>query len=264
LRPQDLADTAIVVLEKSAADATFLVVVPGKANSMVDDEMRRRLAFIAPHARRALLVGKAMEQKRAEVAPLANALEGLSAAMFLVDACGRIVHTNAAGQDMLYANDFLRSADGRLAARDARVNQTLHEVFAASAKGDAGTGGKASALPLTAHDGERYVAHVLPLTSGRRRDVGFAYTAVAAVFVHRTALGNALDVVAQTFKLTPAELRVLHAIMEIGGVPETAAALGVAETTVKTHLYRLFDKTEASRQADLVKLVAGFSDPLVG
>ena len=54
------------------------------------------------------------------------------------------------------------------------------------------------------------------------------------------------------------------AIVEVGGVPETAEALGVAETTVKTHLYRLFDKTGVSRQADLVKLVAGFSNPLVG
>jgi hypothetical protein len=35
---------------------------------------------------------------------------------------------------------------------------------------------------------------------------------------------------------------------------------GVAETTVKTHLYRVFSKT--SRQADLVKIAAGFSNPL--
>ena len=91
-----------------------------------------------------------------------------------------------------------------------------------------------------------------------------AYTAVAAVFVRKAELGSPLDVIAQTYKLTPAELRVLHAIVEIGGVPETAQALGVAETTVKTHLYRLFDKTGVSRQADLVKLVAGYSNPLVG
>ena len=52
------------------------------------------------------------------------------------------------------------------------------------------------------------------------------------------------------------------AIVEVGGVPETAAALGVAETTVKTHLHRVFSKTGASRQADLVKLAAGFSSPL--
>ena len=69
---------------------------------------------------------------------------------------------------------------------------------------------------------------------------------------------------AETYKLTPTELRVLLAIVEVGGVPEVAAVLGVAETTVKTHLGRLFEKTGAGRQADLVKLVAGFSTLLAG
>ncbi|MGZ3349601.1 MAG: helix-turn-helix domain-containing protein, partial [Xanthobacteraceae bacterium] len=68
--------------------------------------------------------------------------------------------------------------------------------------------------------------------------------------------------IARTFELTPAELRVLLGIVEVGGVPETAENLGVAETTVKTHLHRVFAKTGASRQADLVKLAAGFSNPL--
>jgi DNA-binding CsgD family transcriptional regulator len=35
-------------------------------------------------------------------------------------------------------------------------------------------------------------------------------------------------------------------------------------TTVKTHLGRLFEKTGVGRQADLVKLVAGYSMPLAG
>ena len=43
-----------------------------------------------------------------------------------------------------------------------------------------------------------------------------------------------------------------------------AVALGVAATTVKTHLARLFAKTGTNRQADLVKLVAGFSGLLIG
>jgi len=67
------------------------------------------------------------------------------------------------------------------------------------------------------------------------------------------------------YKLTPSELRVLLAIVDIGGVPEVAAALGVAVTTVKTHLSPLvLKKTGVARQADLVKLVAGFSTPLAG
>jgi DNA-binding CsgD family transcriptional regulator len=59
-------------------------------------------------------------------------------------------------------------------------------------------------------------------------------------------------------------LRVLMAIVEVGGVPEVAVALGVAESTVKTHLGRLFVKTSTGRQADLVKIVAGFATPLIG
>ena len=56
----------------------------------------------------------------------------------------------------------------------------------------------------------------------------------------------------------------LLAIVEVGGVPESAVALGIAESTVKTHLGRLFAKTGARRQADLVKIVAGFASPLIG
>ena len=92
------------------------------------------------------------------------------------------------------------------------------------------------------------------------------YAAVAAVFVHKAALETPSppEVIAKTFNLTPSELRVLLGIVEVGGVPETAEALGVAETTVKTHLRRLYAKTGTGRQAELVKLVAGFANPLVG
>ena len=104
------------------------------------------------------------------------------------------------------------------------------------------------------------------MTSGARRRAGGTYTAVAALFVRRASLvaPSAFEVIGKTFKLTPTELRVLLAIVEVGGVPEVAVALGIAVTTVKTHLGRLFEKTGMTRQADLVKLVAGYTTPLTG
>jgi DNA-binding CsgD family transcriptional regulator len=119
---------------------------------------------------------------------------------------------------------------------------------------------------LTDRDGERHVAHVLPLTTGARRRAGIAYAATAAVFVRKVAMATPAhpDVIATACSLTPAELRVLLAIVDIGGVPEVAVRLGIAETTVKTHLGRVFEKTGTGRQADLVKLVAGFASPLAG
>ena len=88
--------------------------------------------------------------------------------------------------------------------------------------------------------------------------------AAAALFVRKAELDSRScgELLARTFELTPTELRVLLSIIEVGGVPETADAMGIAETTVKTHLHRVFSKTGTNRQADLVKLAAGFSNPL--
>jgi DNA-binding CsgD family transcriptional regulator len=265
-RPHGWVDVASAVVEKSATSCTFLGVVRHETNGLVDDEMRRRMALVIPHVRRALLIGKTIHRKQTEAACFSDVLDGLSSGMILVDAGGRIVHTNNAGNAILDAADFLRKVCGRLVAGDPAINAALREILVAANAGDAALGVKGIALPLTAHDGERHVAHVLPLTSGARREAGLAYNAVAALFIRKASLEpfSPPEVIGEMYKLTPAELRVLLAIVDIGGVPEVAAALGVAVTTVKTHLSRLFEKTGVARQADLVKLVAGFSTPLAG
>ena len=165
---------------------------------------------------------------------------------------------------ILGASDILSSAGGRLVARDAHVDRALRDVFAAAGQGDAALGTKGIAVPLTGKDGERYIAHALPLTSGARRRAGVVNTAAAALFVRKAALAapSAPQAIGSAFKLTPTELRVLLAIVEVGGVPEVATAFGIAATTVRTHVTRLFEKTGTSRQADLVKLVAGYATPL--
>jgi DNA-binding CsgD family transcriptional regulator len=229
---------------------------------MVDGEMRRRIGLIVPHAQRALMINKSIDHKQSEAATFADALDGLSAGIFLVDAGCRIVHANSAGHDMLSADDVLRTVAGQLTTRNMQANQALRELFAADR--DAASAAKEMAWPLTAHDGTRYVAHVLPLSSVVRSGKAACGKAVAVLFVRKAELDGQSggELIARTFELTPAELRVLFAIVDVGGVPETADMLGIAESTVKTHLHRVFAKTGASRQADLVKLVAGYSSPL--
>jgi DNA-binding CsgD family transcriptional regulator len=227
------------------------------------DDRARRIASIASHADQVLLINKTVDLKQSEAAVFADTLNGLAAGIFLVDAGRRIVHANTAGHDILRADDFLRSISGQLVARNTQANRTLDEVFADN--GGVAIGTMGIALPLTAHRGERYVMHMLPLTPATRTGIGMACKAVAALFVRKVALDSPCgELVARTFELTPAELRVLLAIVEVGGISETSAALGIAESTVKTHLHHVFAKTGARRQADLVKLAAGFSNPLAG
>jgi DNA-binding CsgD family transcriptional regulator/PAS domain-containing protein len=263
--PLGWVDVATALLEKSATGLAVWNLVRGEQHGRVDDTMRHRVRLLVPHFRRAVLIGRVIDLKTAEAATFADTLDGLSAGMFLVDETGRIVHANASGHSLLAEGGMLSARGGKLMLKEPNAAREMSATLATARGGDGAVGVNGIAVPLTADDGERYVAHVLPLTSGVRRKAGASYAAVAALFIRKAELDTPSppEVIAKTFKLTPSELRVLLAIVQVGGVPETAEALGVAEPTVKTHLQRLFAKTGTGRQADLVKLVAGFSNPLV-
>jgi DNA-binding CsgD family transcriptional regulator len=260
LAPQSLMDGLFSNLEKGATSCALFTAMRHAAQGPVDDRMRRRFELITPHVRRAMLIGQVIDLHRVEAAALADSLDELASSLFIVDSNGRIIHANASAHRLIAEASLLRAPNGRIAALDLQ-SRTLLDVFTAAKAGDAAVGKKGIALPLTARTGERYVAHVLPLTSGARRKAGVSYAATAAMFIRKAALDlpSPPEALASQFKLTPAEVRVLFAIVEIGGVPEVAPVLGIADQTVKSHLHHIYEKTETKRQADLVKLVASYS-----
>jgi DNA-binding CsgD family transcriptional regulator/PAS domain-containing protein len=263
-RPQGVVDFVTAALDKTASRAVLFGVFRQHQHGFVDTDTRWRMRQIVPHIRRAVLIGKVIEHKTAEATTFADALDGLSAGMFVVDAEGRIVHTNTSGRALLEDGAALGGAHGRIRPTDAAAGRTLKDIVAAAGHGDKAINTKGIAVPLTGRDGQRYAAHVLPLTAGARQRTSANYSAVAAVFVRKAEIEAPLapEIIASHYQLTPTELRVLLAIVDIGGVRETSEALGIGESTVKTHLHRVYGKTGASRQADLVKLVASFSSPL--
>jgi DNA-binding NarL/FixJ family response regulator len=265
LEPQGFVDLLQVSLDKSPTDFVRVFFLRKRESGMVDGSMRERLQLIVPHMRRAVLVGQLVDRAASEAATFGNALDGIGAGLFFVDASGRIVHANASGEDMLEQGVLARGSSGKLALYDASAVQGLDEIFGITESADADAGPRVGAVALTARDGEHYVAHVLPLTAGARRLAGAGTEAIAAVFVKKAALDmpSPQDIIAKFYKLTPTELRVLFAIVQVGGVPEVAESMGISPSTVKTHLRRLFAKTGTDRQADLVKLVAGYVNPLV-
>jgi DNA-binding CsgD family transcriptional regulator/PAS domain-containing protein len=263
-RPQQLVDYLSVTLEKTETSVAMFGVFRHERDGLVDEATRRRMHLLVPHVRRAVLIGRAIELKTLEANTFAHTLDGLAAGVFLVDASGRIVHVNAAGVIMLNAGDVLHGRAGRLSAVDPRANQALRDAFAAASLGDMALGAQGIAHALSSSNDEHYVAHVLPLVSNARRKAAAA-SAVAALFVRKAALHGiaAPEAIAKAYRLTPTELRVLLAIAESGGgTRDIARALGIAETTTKFHLRQLFEKTGVKRQAELVKLVAGFASPL--
>ena len=260
LAPQGLVDGVLSTVDTSARDCTVFSTMRNLSQSFADDAIRRRFNLILPHVRRALLIGKVIETHQVKAAALADSLDALASAMFIVDGTGRIVHANVSGNLMVSDGNVLRAPNGRLRANDAVADQALLDIFTSASGGDAALGKQGIAVPIVARDEERYVAHVLPMTSAGRRKAGASFGAVAAVFVRKATLDLPAPpvVIAKQFGLTQAELRVLFSVVEIGGTAEVAEVLGISEATVKTHLHHVFEKTGTGRQAELVKLVAGY------
>ena len=264
VQPQGWYDNVCVYLDKSSEGHAACVVFRNEREGMADDAARERMGLLVPHLRRAVLIGNVIDFKTAQAATFADAVDGLSSGVVFVDSSSRVTHANAAGRAMIAEGNVLRGPHGRLVASDPDADRALRDIFLTAGNGDATVGIKGVAVPLVARDGEQYVVHVLPLASGARRSAGLSYAAVAALFVQKAALAtnSPPEAIAKTFRLTPMELRILLAIVEVGGVPEVSEALGIAETTVKTHLSRVFQKTGTRRQVDLAKLVAGYTSPL--
>ena len=197
-----------------------------------------------------------MKFKAAALIATLNHVEG---AVFLVGPGGAIAFANDSARALLGKGIPVREKSGALHAAAADTDRILHDIFASADRRDASAGARGVAVPLVDAGQERWFAHVLPVTSGRRCEAGRAAHALVAVFIRRTA-PNApppLEALARLYNLTAGEMRVLDAVLRERGVKAMAEALGLSQGTVKTHLHHVFRKTGTARQSDLVKLVAG-------
>jgi DNA-binding CsgD family transcriptional regulator/PAS domain-containing protein len=261
--PQGQIDGIQATLERTGSGLALLAAARHRDQGVAGPTEFRRMRLIAPHFRRAFLIGKAIDLHKVEAAAFAETISGLATAVFLLNAGGGLVHANKSAEAMLRAEDPVRVSRGLLLAFDGRAHKALTRAFAAARTGDAAGGGGGSAVPLLGKDGRHFVAHVLPLTAGRRREAEASLSAVAALFVREATvdLGAAIAAATQLYGFTPTEERVLRGVIELGGLPAVASMLGVSRRTAQTHLERLFAKTGTHRQADLARLIAGYDSP---
>lgn len=78
--------------------------------------------------------------------------------------------------------------------------------------------------------------------------VEYSRSLASTLFARKAALDLpvTLETMCKLFQLTPGESRVLAASLRIGVGAEVATVLGIAETTLKTHLQHIFAKTGAA------------------
>jgi len=244
MAPFGLADVIGGVIHRSETGVCIFVAFRDARAGLADAQGKRRLDALLPHLAEAI----APHSPASDASALVELFEELTSPVLIVDGRMRVVHRNRSADEMLVEGDALAICGETLTLRDPRAKEALERALSPKGGADA----EAFAIMVKRGESRCCVMHVLPLSKG-----------LSALFLRRLALnsGEAGAVATGVFGLTARESSVLLAIAEVGGVPATARALGLSEGTVKGYLKSIFQKTGASRQADLVKLVLALEPP---
>ncbi len=250
-----------VVMKKSDRVGIFAMHTPTSRDLVGPRELAIG-ALLVPHVRRAVTIGDLLDQATSKAQTLQATLDTVSAAVVVTDADARVVHCNAAGDALLRSGALIDTEDGQLRTRQLPATRALRTAIVQSEDPVNKLGANGIDVPLRSRSGGPAIAHVLPLQQGRRqRDWGTRATAAVFVSPVQYSLPSAAALTA-LYGLTAMEARVLMQIAEGRNRAEAAATLGIADSTVKSHLERVFSKTGANDQAALARLLRDLSAPI--
>lgn len=265
IRAQGLRDLLFMLVLRSGRRGALLAA--GRDESVPDFGPTEVETFrlFSPHVCRALHISDVLDLRTIASDRLAETLDALTTAVFLVDAESRVVHRNEAAERLASAGATVRVSQGKLVATDASSRRSLAEAIGRAARGELELPQAPYSIAIgDASVGNRMMATILALRQQRVGGRFRPFAATAAVFVQDPEAGKARpgEAFAALYGLTPAELRFLIALASAGSVVDAAAALGVGEATGRTHMRSIFAKTGTSKQAELVELLMASRAPV--
>lgn len=211
---------------------------------------RRALEHLGGHIIRAREIRARLDWADARALQLRRALQTTRAAVLVVRADETVTFVSEAAESIVRESRHLALRDGRLLVADGTTRRALGELLRRTCVHDPEAAAEDGFLAITPPgDPDRIVLRVV--------GCGDLAARCCMVFLSKgyRRVSPSLARLRAQFGLTHAEARVAAALARGQSIREIAAAQHVLESTIKTHLKRIGQKTHTHRQADLVRLV---------
>jgi DNA-binding CsgD family transcriptional regulator len=180
---------------------------------------------------------------------IASALDELASGVIIIDADGRVLHSNRAARSVLARGDCVAVDDGMLSTAHEPDAHQLADALAKAAQG------KRSMIALGALS--RTTVAVVPL---QRTGAGTGLPSEArfALLFSRAGVCESLmlSFFSRAHQLTASEETILGLMCAGLTAPEMAVRLKVAEATVRTHVRNICSKTHSNGIREVVKRLA--------
>jgi DNA-binding CsgD family transcriptional regulator len=223
-----------------------------------------RLSRLLPHVKRSLEIRRRLRMGTEVNQSVTDALDRLTMGVVVLGTTGKLLHVNTAADAILRKGDGLvRSAEGLRALRK-DDERRLQELIAGVRRLRPSTGYSGSAPPPAGghtrirrmSDADSYAVMVTPAGAHVGESERDPRATLVFITDPATPITSTLTALRELFGFTPAEARLVQALITDVPLPEFARQAGVSYNTVRTVLARAMARTETHSQVELVLLVA--------
>jgi DNA-binding CsgD family transcriptional regulator len=208
------------------------------------------IAALAPYLRAALRSFVALERERMNATVANEAISRLNFGWITLDAQGAVAVGFEHGEALLAAGTMLqRGRAGRLTARDPQVSAAIRAAIADLA-GDPATRPRAVVLSR-----EPWLDMLLVPAQLRPAASGPAPALVAYVHSDSWSSADRCEQLGELFDLIPCEARLALALSRGMTIAEAADELGLTVESARTYSKRIYAKTGARGQPDLLRFI---------
>ncbi|NEX93677.1 helix-turn-helix transcriptional regulator [Caulobacter sp. 17J65-9] len=253
IRP--MGQDAVLYASPYRAGEEYVVVATARdrragAYEAGDVELLQRLSG---HMARSLAVQDRLKTASLETAAAVQALDHVRAGVLVVDPDARVRFANLVAEAQLQQG-ALSLALGRVHGRCPDATRALHRAIQRAA-----SAGETKVISLRRPGQAPTSVSVFRAARETANAVGGGGS---VMLLFSDPQGGVEEARLQSvFGLTPAEARLLAALVRGERLSDYAVSASIRTTTVKSHLRSLFQKTGEQRQADLIRRV--MSDPLL-
>jgi DNA-binding CsgD family transcriptional regulator len=243
LAPSGMNAVRMMRVEEPGGVSAWITVSRREGEFAADDAAL--IAALAPYLRSALRSFVALERERVNATVASDAIRRLNFGWIALDAAGRIVDSDGHGGAMLANADVLaRGRGGRLIARSAAVGREIAEALRQLSR--------PRAIVLSR---EPWLDMLLVRATVHAGATRTTPAFVAYVHADKWTSADRCEQIGELFDLIPSEARLALALSRGMSIAEAAAELGLTVESARTYSKRIYAKTGARGQADLVRFI---------
>lgn len=258
LRPAGLENTVGLFLQADASSVLNISLCRLRAHGTFRPAQRRLLRELTPHLVRAFRLREQIGHARVAEDATWHLLDAVPWGVLVFDSHARCIHINAGAEAVMARHDGLFWRNAMLACARSSDTMALRAAFERALRRSAHTpdDGSDTVIRVARTSGQpNYLARVMSIPASGYARSEHCPSVVVTITDPSRHPEFSTELLQQAFGLTPAEARIAVEIGNGRSIKECSTEQQCSVNTTKTLLNRVYAKTGARRQSELVGLL---------